>query len=44
VLFTKCKTVEEAFFIIQILEGFPSGKPVQKDVGVLPLANPDIYL
>ncbi len=28
-------------FIIEILEGFPSGKPVQKIVGVLPLANPN---
>ena len=27
-------------FIIEILEGFSSGKPVQNNVGVLPLANP----
>ena len=32
-------------FLIEILEGFPSGKPLQnnylKNVGVLPLANPE---
>ena len=28
-------------FIIEILEGFPSGEPVQKNVVVVPLANPD---